>query len=128
MHPGGKISSRKVNIYTSFLLSRVSVPAVSYDANTMRCQHCWSYISQLQHFSKKKTQIHKSEQHAVCPFSALCWNIVPIKRQAFSHQLKKAHVVYSDRDKDVQIEAVVRFPEEEEEQETEDAGACQTPV
>lgn len=62
------------------------------------------------------------------PFSALCWNIVPIKRQAFGLQLKKAHVVCSDRDKDVQIEAVVRFPEEEEEQETEDAGACQTPV
>lgn len=34
----------------------------------------------------------------------------------------------SDRDKDVQIEAVVRFPEEKEEQETEDAGSCQTPV
>lgn len=127
MHPGGKMSSRKVSIYTSFLLSQVSVPSVSYDANIMHCHHCWAYISQLQHFSKK-TQIHKSEQHAVCPFSALCWNIVPIKRQAFSLLLKKAQVVCSDRDKDVQIEAVVRFSEEEEEQETEDTGACQTPV
>lgn len=53
MHPGGKMSSRKFNIYTSFLLRQVSVPTVSYDANTMHCHHCWSYISQLQHFSEK---------------------------------------------------------------------------
>lgn len=65
----------------------------------------------------------------MCPSCALCWNILPIKRQAVSLLLlKKAPSVCSDRDKDVQIEAVVRFPEEEEEQETEDAGSCQTPV
>lgn len=101
MHPGGKMSSRKVNIYTSFLLSRDSVPAVSYDANTMHCLPPLLVIYFTITTFFKKAQIHKSEQHAVCPFSALCWNIVPIKRQAFSLLLKKAHAVCSDRNEDV---------------------------
>ncbi len=77
MHPGGKMSSRKVNVYTSFLLSWVSVPTVSYDEHNALPPMLVIYFTITTFF--KKTQIHKSEQHAVCPFSALCWNIVPIK-------------------------------------------------
>lgn len=34
----------------------------------------------------------------------------------------------SHGDKDVQVEAVVRLPEEEDEDEAEETGTCQTPV